>query len=169
MLPAYLNIRDVDKRAREDVIRLNELPYVVTTSSCEGHLLPDIDVNAEGSIIWKLTNSRGHPVLGIGMQTDGSSKSIYFVERLKRFCSRYEFVNFEQVEADNKEEIDERLKAAGCGEGVYGFKFPLGKEAYSMKVRSVSGNKESVTAYKRDVNRFWAELAAEVMAYETLF
>lgn len=161
MLPAYLNMRDVDRGVRELVIRLNRLPYAVTVSSCEGHLLPDVDPNVEGFIVWKFTNSRWHPKVGIGIQTDGSYEARQFTGRLRRFCDRYGFVHLIQTEAETEEEINERVKVANFS--VYGFKFPLGKEAYAIDIESRKGDKETVIAYKRKVNTLWSELTAEIM------
>ena len=50
MLPAYVNIRDVDRGIREVVVGLNRLPYLVTISSCEGHVQP----GADGLVPWEL-------------------------------------------------------------------------------------------------------------------
>lgn len=150
MLPAYLNIRDVDKRVREAVVRLNRLSYVVTISSCEGHVYTGLD----GLIPWELNGG------WITIQTDGSYEARQFVGNLKELCDRYDFARIFQHTSSTEEEINRRIKSNGAR--VYGFKFPLGKDEYSIVTQSEEGSKESVITSKRKVNEFWAELTLEL-------
>jgi len=51
---------------------------------------------------------------------------------LGEFCDKYDFAHFIRIKPDTEEEINERLERAHENFRVYGFKFPLGKEAYCI-------------------------------------
>ncbi len=154
MLPEYVNIRHIDKRVKELVVRLNRLPYIVTISSCESHVY----AGTNGTTPWKLDEGL------ITIQTDGSDKARGFVEWLRGFCSRYEFIYFMGSEAQTEEGINSMIKDGIFR--VYGFKFPLGKEEYHIITDPVKGNKESIIDSKRKVNEFWKKLTSELTQYE---
>ena len=157
MLPEYLNIKHVDKRLREPIVRLNKLPYVVTISSCEGHVSNDVDG-------WYLSEGL------ITLQTDGSNKAKDFLKRLEYFCSKYDFVSLMDGEPKTEEQINDAMNDRRYREKyrVYGFKFPLGRDESYIVADRLEDDKEIVIDAKRKVNRFWKELTYELSALEVL-
>ena len=89
-----------------------------------------------------------------------------FIEWLRESCNRYKFVRFIKYAASTEEEMNKKVSNSGFR--IYGFKFPLGKEGYSIVTERAERDKKSVIGSKREVDNFWENLSSELSAYELL-
>ena len=96
MLPAHVNLKDIDYPIRDLVIGMNSLPFIDTTSSCSSHL----DNRRHGTRRVQITGNRHLSEGWLTFQVDDRYLLVpEFVERLEHTVRTYPFASFEQRES----------------------------------------------------------------------